>query len=150
MFKPEFILNDKVDWYALSRNPNAIYILEKNLDKVNWTNLCLNPNAIHILEKNLDKVKWDSLSENPNAIHILENNLDKVNWYWLSSNPNAIHMLEKNILMLYYGKKTNAKQKATKKNRYDKKKERRRLRSMCEFLSTRGKQNDRRRLWTLC
>ena len=27
---------DKVSWYALSTNPNAIHILEKNLDKVSW------------------------------------------------------------------------------------------------------------------
>jgi hypothetical protein len=45
-----------LDWKMLSRNPNAISILEKNLDKVNWEILSSNPNAIHILEKNLDKV----------------------------------------------------------------------------------------------
>jgi len=52
----EWIPNDKLDWKMLSRNPNAISILEKNLDKVNWEILSSNPNAIHILEKNLDKV----------------------------------------------------------------------------------------------
>jgi len=50
----------------LSLNPNAIPILEKNLDKVDWRYLSLNPNAIPILEKNLDKVDWNILSENPN------------------------------------------------------------------------------------
>jgi hypothetical protein len=74
----------------LSSNPNAIPILEKNLDKVNWAVLSSNQNAIPILEKNLDKVDWDILSSNPNAIHILEKNLVKVNWNWLSYNPNAI------------------------------------------------------------
>ena len=38
--------------------------------------LSMNPNAIHILENNLDKVDWRFLSDNPNAIHIIENNLD--------------------------------------------------------------------------
>ena len=57
---------DKVYWDRLSSNPNAIYILEKNLDKVNWYALSRNPNAIHILEKNLDKVHWYGLSRNPN------------------------------------------------------------------------------------
>ena len=33
--------------------------------------LSQNPNAIHILENNLDKVKWDWLSQNPNAIHLI-------------------------------------------------------------------------------
>ena len=55
-----------VDWFCLSSNPNAIYILEKNLDKVDWFNLSFNLNAIHILEKNLDKVNWILLSRNTN------------------------------------------------------------------------------------
>ena len=57
---------EKLDWDALSRNPNAIHILENNLDKVHWHWLSTNPNAIHILEKNLDKVDWRMLSYNPN------------------------------------------------------------------------------------
>ena len=67
---------NKIDWNGLSKNPNAIHILEKNLDKVNWDRLSCNPNAIHICEKNLDKVNWQYLSGNPNAIHILEKNLE--------------------------------------------------------------------------
>jgi hypothetical protein len=61
--------------------------------------LTLNPNAIHILEKNLDKLDeesmtgrdWDYLSRNPNAIHILENNLNKIDWFSLSINPNIFY-----------------------------------------------------------
>jgi hypothetical protein len=55
-----------VDWSQLSSNPNAIHLLEKNLDKVDWSQLSSNRNAIHLLEKNLDKVVWKILSENPN------------------------------------------------------------------------------------
>jgi len=81
----------------LSFNPNAISIIEKNLDKVDWENLCKNPNAIHILEKNWNKICWENLCNNPNAIHILEKNLekwdkrgryDKSHCEWLSQNPN--------------------------------------------------------------
>jgi len=72
----------------LSHNPNAISILEKNLDKVDWSRLSSNRNAIHLLEKKLDKVDWNNLSFNPNAIHLLEKKLDKVDWYFLSFNPN--------------------------------------------------------------
>ena len=92
----------KYSWYALSGNPNAIHILEKNLDKVSWYALSRNPNAIHILEKNLDKVDWIGLSRNPNAIHILEKNLDKVNWYVLSKNPNIFEYDYKEIKNALY------------------------------------------------
>ena len=65
------------------------------MDKVIWFNLSSNPNAIHILEQNLDKVYWEWLSGNPNAIYLLEQNMDKVDWGELSRNPNAIHLLAK-------------------------------------------------------
>ena len=93
----KWISIEKLNWDELSSNPNAIHILEKNLDKVDWHWLSSNPNAIHIIENNLDKVDWGMLSTNPNAIYILENNLDKVDWYGLSTNPNAIHILENNL-----------------------------------------------------
>ena len=55
MYKPiyNFINLDKVDWWYLSGNPNAIHILEKNLDKVDWSMLSCNPNA-HLLLSKLD------------------------------------------------------------------------------------------------
>ena len=90
----EWVQIDNLDWEGLSRNPNAIQLLEKNLDKVYWSQLSANPNpnAIHILEQNLDKMTtvscWAWLSSNPNAIRLLEKNLDKVNWASLSYNPN--------------------------------------------------------------
>ena len=73
MFKPVFIVNENMglNWEGLSANPNAIHILEQNLDKVDWVYLSQNLNAIPILEKNLDKVCWLRLSQNPNAIHLL-------------------------------------------------------------------------------
>ena len=64
--------------------------------------LSMNPNAIHILENNLDKVDWDELSINPNAIHIIENNLYKVDWEWLSSNPNIFEYDYKEIKNTLY------------------------------------------------
>ena len=76
------------NWAHLSGNPNAISLLEQNLDKVNWYGVSRNPNAISLLEQNLDKIDWFQLSSNPNAISLLQQNLDKVNWEKLSSNPN--------------------------------------------------------------
>jgi ribosomal protein L24E len=89
---------NKIDWSYLCNNvnPNAIHLLERNLEKIDWYKLSENPNAIHLLEQNLDKVHWDILSMNPNAIHLLEQNPDKIAWYFLSHNTNAIHLLKEN------------------------------------------------------
>ena len=35
-------------------------------DKIDWDCLSLNPNAIHLLEQNLDKIRWYLLSRDPN------------------------------------------------------------------------------------
>ena len=97
-------LKCKWNWKELSKNPNAIHLLEKNLDKINWYNLSFNPNAIHLLEKNPDKINWHSLSENPNAIHLLKNNPDKINWAFLSANP-SIFEIDTNQTKIYTMKK---------------------------------------------
>ena len=57
---------DKIYWYTLSYNINAISILENNLDKVNWIIMSSNINAVPILEKNQDKIDWRALCGNPN------------------------------------------------------------------------------------
>ena len=56
MIKLTYIVNPKVSWANLSSNPNAIHLLEQNLDKVNWFYLSCNQNAIHLLSK-LDYVQ---------------------------------------------------------------------------------------------
>jgi len=93
----------KLPWEKLVLKPNAIPMIEKNLDKLDrecWRGLSKNPYAIHILEKNLDKVFWAELSMNPNAIYILEKYPDKVHLPSLLKNRNAIHMIEKNLDMI--------------------------------------------------
>ena len=84
---------NKLNWVFLSKNPNAIHLLENNLDKINWTFLSENP----ILENNLEKICWYELSKNPNAIEILKNNIDKIIWSAISENPN-IFILDYNII----------------------------------------------------
>jgi hypothetical protein len=67
-------LSNHINWCLLSSNPNAIHLLERNIDKINWFNLCANPNAISILEKNVDKLNhlcWNNLCRNPNALHLI-------------------------------------------------------------------------------
>lgn len=58
----------------LCLNPSAIPIIEQYLDKLTpfeWMCLSSNPNAVHILEKNMDKICWSVLCKNPNAIHLI-------------------------------------------------------------------------------
>ena len=62
----------------LCKNPSAIsiieQIIEQRLDRltdVDWMILSSNPEAIPILEKNLDKVRWFSVCRNPNAIPLI-------------------------------------------------------------------------------
>lgn len=84
-------------WKCLSKNPNAIYLLEQNPEKINWENLSLNPNAIYLLEKNPEKIDWENLCLNPNAIPLLEKNINKLNhrcWYYLSRNPNILPIVQ--------------------------------------------------------
>ena len=71
---------DNLYWPSLSRNPNAIHLLEAHPSIISWPNLSENPNAIHLLEANPDKIDWVSLSTNPNAIHLLKANPDKIKW----------------------------------------------------------------------
>jgi hypothetical protein len=44
---------DKIHWNILSRIPNAIHLLEKNIDKINWVYLSSNPNIFEIDTKQL-------------------------------------------------------------------------------------------------
>ena len=78
---------DKVNWFWLSANPNAIQLLEKNPEKIKWCWLSRNPNAIHLLEKNPEKIDWYELNKNSNAMHLLEKNQEEIDWDFLSLNP---------------------------------------------------------------
>ena len=66
----DWILLNKINWNNLSLNPNAIQLLEKNIDKINRLYLLRNPNAIHLLEKNMNKIDWCNFSTNINIFEI--------------------------------------------------------------------------------
>ena len=98
----DWVDTSKLPWKKLVLKPNLIPIIEQNLDKLDrecWRGLSKNPYAIYILEKNLDKVFWAELSSNPNGISILEKYPDKVHLPWLLKNKDATHMIEQNIDM---------------------------------------------------
>lgn len=99
---------DDIYWYDIFANPNAINIIEKNIDKLFtnnafWTPLSSNYNAMHILKKYPDKICIKGLCSNthPQAIKILEKNYDKINWNILCKNPNAIHLIERKLTEPY-------------------------------------------------
>ena len=71
----DWIDPNKLNWYALSEslNPNVISLLEKYPEKISWFWLSKNPNAMHILEKNqqkLDRSSWSFISDNPSMFEI--------------------------------------------------------------------------------
>jgi hypothetical protein len=68
----------------LSSNPNAIHLLEENLEKINWSFLSINPNAIHLLEKNKEKIHWSFLSYNPSIFKKI------INYKYLYQRMNVI------------------------------------------------------------
>ena len=43
-----------------------------DINKISWKLLSINPNAVHLLEKNMDKIGWTLLSQNPNAVYIFK------------------------------------------------------------------------------
>ena len=53
----EFVQFDGLNWSMLSRNSNAIHLLEQNPEKINWDTLSENPNAIRLLEKYPEKIR---------------------------------------------------------------------------------------------
>lgn len=63
-FRPIYKLRDGIttDYLCLDHlalNPYAVDLIEQQfMDSVDWMYLSENPNAIRLLEKNLDKVDW--------------------------------------------------------------------------------------------
>ena len=57
----DFIDIKKIKWVYLSENPNAIRILEKNLDKVNWWRLSINPTIFKDNKKYLKSLLLDTI-----------------------------------------------------------------------------------------
>lgn len=93
---------EKINWWVLSANPEAIQLLEANWTKINWSQLGTNSKAIKLLEKELldnpQNIIWYSLSGNPEAISILDKNKDKIIWSQLSENPNAGELLKDRVV----------------------------------------------------
>jgi hypothetical protein len=112
---------DKQNWYALSKNENAVEILKKEMikkkSKIIWRELSGNPNSeiLIYLKNNPSKINLNSLynNRNPDVLNFTgldknkwkflhfnyeeQSNLDNsIDWYELSKNKNAISILKKN------------------------------------------------------
>ena len=75
MFKlRDWIPLDKIEWYWLSRNPNAIHLLEQNLDKIDWKALSFNPGIFEYdyeaMKKTRDPIKNELMIERFHPKHI--------------------------------------------------------------------------------
>jgi hypothetical protein len=88
---------DKIDWYLLSSNENAIHILEKNKEWIDWSALSSNANAIPLLKKYKELIDYNIIYYNPNVFNLFKileiNKLDisNINTSKISnlfSNPN--------------------------------------------------------------
>ena len=100
----DYIPIDKLDRVWLSKNPNAIDLLEEHPIKIYWTSFMFNPNfrqVMRICEKYSDISTWDTelgednLSLNsPFLLRYNCHNFKKSSYYWLK-NPNAIDILAK-------------------------------------------------------
>ena len=101
---------DKIHWPCLCHNksPEAIALLQENIDKICWRRLADNPSAIPILEKHLDMLFLDDVSfrylcinPNPDVIPLIEKILEqapeKIDWAYLARNPNAMPIIKKNL-----------------------------------------------------
>jgi hypothetical protein len=75
---------DKIAWFFLSLNPNAIHLLEKNPNRIAWSSLPMNPNAIKLLKKFQDHIQWRLLSYNPSIFKI------NINYKFLDKKINKI------------------------------------------------------------
>ncbi len=117
----DWIDENKLKWFGLSQNPNAMFLIENNIKNNDIGLLYLNPSAYYLLKKDffiedeyglgfylnfLDKYNIQIQNRRSNneisysqlAIPFFEKKPDRcLYWFILSSNPAAIHLLENNF-----------------------------------------------------
>lgn len=89
-----------LDMCLLSRKPTAVSLLEKKIYRINWKNLSINTQASHLMEYNLDKIDWDDIAFNIGAIDLIKDNLHRLSnrgWRILSKNPGALPILKNHV-----------------------------------------------------
>ena len=98
---------NKIDWFWLPLNPNAIELLKENQDKINWCNLSKNPNIFTniCIEKNYNyieiKENFKNIRKEINANIFNSKNIEKWNDLGFSENVEMLKIrdwLNKNKL----------------------------------------------------
>ena len=110
----DWIPNETLDLYALSKNYNAIDYLVKNKKNIDYEGLSANtnPKALDLLRQqiaiNPDSIDWDALSKNPIAMPLLLENKKRIVWKAFCSNPHPYTItLLKNTMMEDYDNRHN-------------------------------------------
>jgi hypothetical protein len=88
---------DKLDWFWLSDNPEAISLLEAKIKEPPIVNKKKYSYDYH------NKIVWEFISGNPGAIPLLEKYPDKIVWKHLSKNPNIMDLFNYNFNTIEYG-----------------------------------------------
>ena len=97
----EYIDIGKIYWNWLSSNPNAIHLLERNLDKINWWGLSSNPNAIHLLENNFDKIENQQINKNILSLQEKESVNNSCNFENMEPNFASNQISGNNVTSIY-------------------------------------------------
>lgn len=92
--------------FYLSKNQNAIKILNKYKSQINWTELMRNCNASKLIKSEIeDSIKYNreckvdiNLSKNPGAIKLLKKYPKFINYKYLSENINAYKLINQEII----------------------------------------------------
>jgi hypothetical protein len=112
MMKHVYWVNElhTLNWYNLSRQPDAIPLLERNLDRVRWDQSHASPKMLPFLRKHPEHIEWYILSCFPHSMKFVEESVKKnlgilphLNWRHLSSRPEAISILEQHPEYIEWG-----------------------------------------------
>jgi hypothetical protein len=123
LIDPSYHLPDHIPFNAIFQNPAAMdFINEIALHapkKMYWSMLCMNPHpeAIRLLEANIDKIEWYFLSSNPSAIDLLYKYPDKIHYPKFWENPNNKE-LEKYAYDFLYNDKRVFKERSIQLNSF--------------------------------
>jgi hypothetical protein len=95
-----FILEkDQINWNYLSTYSTNILHLEENEDKINWFFLSYNNNAVRLQIRYPEKLNWSIVSEYTDSLDLLENNKELIDWEYIIRNKNkdVIKYVKENI-----------------------------------------------------